>query len=197
MKKSTLGLIETYGFVGAVEALDVAAKVADIELMSCEFVRGGIVTILITGDVSSVKVAVETAEAAVNKLGVLRNTHVIAKADDGVWDILNIKNDLSNIYDESENDLFFNDAESIEKYEQEFENEDQKNCSDYKEEATFYNHNESFNTRDELERLKVPELRTMARGIKNIQLTKIEIKYSKKEQLIDSILMANRGRKDK
>lgn len=88
MKKSTLGLIETYGFIGAVEALDVAVKTANVQLVSCEFVKGGIVTILITGDVASVKAAVEASAIAVDRLGVLRNTHVIARAYDEVWDIL-------------------------------------------------------------------------------------------------------------
>lgn len=87
MKKSTLGFLETYGFVAAVEGLDVALKSANVELVSCEFISSGIVTVVITGDVSSVKAAVEAACAAIDRIGTLRNAHVIARADDQVLDM--------------------------------------------------------------------------------------------------------------
>lgn len=152
MKETTLGLIETYGLVGAVEALDTAAKVSKVRLLSCEFVKGGIVTIIITGDVASVNEAVDASSIAVGKLGVLRNTHVITRAHDSVWN------------------LFQND--SIE------EKPEEKN---------------PFYTRDILEVLKVTELRSTARSIKDITLTKKQIKYGKKEELIKAILINNEG----
>ncbi len=50
-----LGLIETYGFIGAIEAADVMLKVANISLLKLEKVRGGLVTITVEGDVGAVK----------------------------------------------------------------------------------------------------------------------------------------------
>ncbi|MBM7869094.1 microcompartment protein CcmL/EutN [Clostridium pascui] len=160
MKKSTLGLIETYGFIGAVEALDVALKTANVQLVSCEFVKGGIVTIVISGDVASVKAAVGASAIAVDRLGVLRNTHVIARAYDEVWDIL------------------------LGKKNPDKENKEVKSETKYK----FYI------SREELEKFKVTKLRTIARELKNISLTKKQIKFSKKEDLIEAILLANKRR---
>lgn len=160
MKESTLGLIETYGFIGAVEALDVALKTANVELVSCEFVKGGIVTILITGDVASVKAAVEASSIAVDRLGVLRNTHVIARAYDEVLNILQGRKKI----DEENRKMEVQDK------------------------------HKRYMSRDELEKFKVTKLRTIAREFKNISLTKKQIKFSKKEDLIEAILMANKRR---
>jgi len=198
MNEYTLGLIETYGFIGAVEALDVAVKAADVKLVSCELVKGGLVTILITGDVSSVKAAVEASTIAVNKLGVLRNTNVIARACDGVWDMLQDKEKI--VLEENELDetkvrldkksefevtkvfLSEEDAGNIEMI------EPQKRASKESKKVKEQAENKSYKTREELEKIKVTELRTMARELKINALTKKQIKYGKKEQLIESIL---------
>lgn len=228
---STLGLIETTGFIGAVEALDVAAKSASVELVSCEFVKGGIVTILITGEVGSVKAAVEAAAVAVDKLGVLRNTHVIARADEGVWDILQKKEVFEIIEDKNikeENNRNLVEEKDETKQTKEDENtevevtsinqsnlvEGKSTVEPTKEEISLEGgkENPSENLekdknqaitkkqlsdsmkREELEALKVTELRSLARQLReelNISLTKKQIKFSKKEQLIEAILKGN------
>ncbi|HFI0357258.1 TPA: BMC domain-containing protein [Streptococcus suis] len=78
-----LGLIETYGFIGAIEAADVMLKVANISLLKLEKVRGGLVTITVEGDVGAVKTAVEAGASAVQHLGVklLYGSHVIPRPD--------------------------------------------------------------------------------------------------------------------
>lgn len=78
-----LGLIETYGFIGAIEAADAMLKVANISLLKLEKVRGGLVTITVEGDVGAVKTAVEAGESAVQRLGVklLYGSHVIPRPD--------------------------------------------------------------------------------------------------------------------
>ncbi|MGK0468157.1 BMC domain-containing protein [Clostridium sp.] len=88
MNRGALGLIEVYGYLGAIEAADAALKAADVNLIGCEIVRGGLVTVKIEGDVSSVKAAVEAAEVAIIKLNVLVASHVIARPDLSVWDIV-------------------------------------------------------------------------------------------------------------
>jgi len=225
---STLGLIETTGFIGAVEALDVAAKSASVELVSCEFVKGGIVTILITGEVGSVKAAVEAAAIAVDKLGVLRNTHVIARADEGVWSILEKKETIEsfedkNITEEKQSTLveekqeikeakeddsargdvttldqssLVDDKSTIESTkEEEISLEDGKeNLEKDKNQAITKRQLSDSMKREELEALKVTELRSLARQLReelNISLTKKQIKFSKKEQLIEAILKGN------
>ncbi len=204
MKQSTLGLIETYGFIGAVEALDVAAKAANVELVSCEFVKGGIVTIIITGEVASVKASVEAAAIAVEKLGVLRSTHVIARAYDEVRDILkDVKSsDLVKEDEVNETGVGLTEIEdSVNETEVNLTEIEEDKISETEVDSTEIDLNEEFKdkiytTREELEGMKVTELRTIARGLQNIPLTKKQIKFSKKEQLIEEILKNNR-RQDK
>lgn len=88
MKSQALGMIETYGYIGAIEAADVCVKAASVELMGCEFIRGGLVTIHIRGDVASVKAAIDAAETAVVKIGELISTHVIPRPSSDVEKIL-------------------------------------------------------------------------------------------------------------
>lgn len=175
MKESTLGLIETYGFVGAVEALDSAAKAADIKLVDCEYVRGGIVTVLITGDVSAVKAAVEISAASVEKLGVLRNTHVIARACSEVLEMVHSSTVKS-----------FKEESPI-KITTEDEKKELVNLHNNKKKSSISTI-KVFKTKEELEAAKVTELRTMARKMGIKSLTKKQIKYGRKEQLIDAIL---------
>lgn len=88
--KEAIGLIETMGIIAAIEASDVMLKTSNIELVSKEIVKGGLVTVIIKGDVSAVKTAVDSAVAAVNKLGIglLMGSHVIPRPDRSVELIL-------------------------------------------------------------------------------------------------------------
>jgi microcompartment protein CcmL/EutN len=88
MYRGALGLIEVYGYLGAIEAADTALKTANVNLIGCEIVKGGLVTVKIQGDVSSVKAAVEAAEVAIKKLMISVVVHVIPRPDLSVWDII-------------------------------------------------------------------------------------------------------------
>jgi len=72
-----LGMIETKGFVGVVEASDAMCKAANVELIKRVEIGGGYVTTLVRGDVGSVKAAVEAGAAAAAKIGELVASHVI------------------------------------------------------------------------------------------------------------------------
>ncbi|MBI3194857.1 MAG: BMC domain-containing protein [Ignavibacteriae bacterium] len=76
-----LGLIETRGLVGAIEAADAMVKAAHIELIGKERVDAGFITIKIKGDVASVKAAVDAGAAAAQRVGELISTHVIPRPD--------------------------------------------------------------------------------------------------------------------
>lgn len=86
-----LGMIETRGMVGAIEAVDVACKTADVEVLNRHLVKGGIVTVEIVGDVGAVKVAVEAAAEAVKRLGVYMGSHVIPRPTEEVYNMLEKK----------------------------------------------------------------------------------------------------------
>lgn len=79
-----LGMIETIGLVGAIEAADVALKTAEVEIVNRHIVKGGIVTVELSGDVGAIKVAVEAGAEAAKKLGVFVSSHVIARPDEMV-----------------------------------------------------------------------------------------------------------------
>jgi len=75
----SLGLIETKGFTGAVEASDAMVKAASVDLVKTVQIGGGFITALVKGDVGSVKAAVEAGSEAANKVGELVGSHVIAR----------------------------------------------------------------------------------------------------------------------
>ena len=79
-----LGLIETKGFVGLVEASDAMCKAANVELIKRIEIGGGYVTTLVRGDVGSVKAAVEAGAAAAAKVGELVASHVIPAPHEGL-----------------------------------------------------------------------------------------------------------------
>lgn len=83
-----LGLIETYGFVAAVEACDASLKAANVSLQGVKFVRGGLVTAAFLGDVGAVKAAVDAGAAAASKVGTVLSTHVIPRPADGIDKIM-------------------------------------------------------------------------------------------------------------
>jgi len=72
-----LGMIETKGYVGLIEASDAMCKAASVELIKQIEIGGGFVTTLVRGDVGSVKAAVEAGAAAAGKVGELVSSHVI------------------------------------------------------------------------------------------------------------------------
>lgn len=83
-----LGLIETRGLVGAIEAADVMLKTANVRLIGKEIVRDGLVTVEIVGEVAAVKAAVEAGATAASRVGELVSQHVIPRPVDDIEDIL-------------------------------------------------------------------------------------------------------------
>jgi microcompartment protein CcmL/EutN len=78
-----LGMIETRGFVGMVEASDAMVKAANVVIVGWDKVDAGLVTVLVRGDVGSVKAATDAGAAAARKVGELVGVHVIPRpADD-------------------------------------------------------------------------------------------------------------------
>jgi ethanolamine utilization protein EutM len=76
---TALGMIETKGYVGSVEATDAMAKAANVELVKQIQTGGGFLTVLVKGDVGSVKAAVDAGAEAAGRVGELVSCHVIAR----------------------------------------------------------------------------------------------------------------------
>ncbi|MTI81608.1 MAG: ethanolamine utilization microcompartment protein EutM [Firmicutes bacterium] len=88
MQKEALGMIETKGLVGAIEAADAMVKAANVHLMGKEQVGGGLVTIMVRGDVGAVKAATDAGAAAAQRVGELISVHVIPRPHGDVEVIL-------------------------------------------------------------------------------------------------------------
>ena len=74
-----LGMIETKGFVGMVEAADAMVKAAKVDLVGYEKIGGGYVTAVVRGDVAAVKAATEAGARAAERVGELVSVHVIPR----------------------------------------------------------------------------------------------------------------------
>ncbi len=83
-----LGLIETKGLVGAIEAADAMVKTANVVLTGKEFIGAGYVTITVRGDVGAVKAATEAGAAAARRVGELVSVHVIPRLHEEAEKIL-------------------------------------------------------------------------------------------------------------
>ena len=79
MDTNSLGMIETKGLIGAIEAADAMVKSANVTLVGKEQVGGGLVTVMVRGDVGAVKAATDAGAAAAEKVGELISVHVIAR----------------------------------------------------------------------------------------------------------------------
>jgi ethanolamine utilization protein EutM len=75
-------MIETKGYVGSVEASDAMVKAANVSLTKSVSIGGGFITVLVRGDVGSVKAAVDAGSAAADKVGELVGSHIIARPHD-------------------------------------------------------------------------------------------------------------------
>ena len=76
---NALGMVETKGLVGAIEAADAMVKAANVQLVGKEQVGGGLVTVMVRGDVGAVKAATDAGAAAAEKVGELISVHVIPR----------------------------------------------------------------------------------------------------------------------
>ncbi len=85
-----LGMIETRGFVGMVEASDAMVKAAKVELVHYERIGGGYVTAIVRGDVAAVRAATEAGGAAASRVGELVSVHVIPRPHGNLEDVLPI-----------------------------------------------------------------------------------------------------------
>lgn len=86
-----LGMIEVYGYIAAIEALDSGLKAASVNLLDVTLVRGGLVTVLINGDVGAVKAAMDASKTAAERVGKVLSVHVIARPAGEIDKIVNPK----------------------------------------------------------------------------------------------------------
>jgi microcompartment protein CcmL/EutN len=79
MAADALGMVETKGLIGSVEAADAMVKTANVVLVGKEYIGAGLVTVLVRGDVGAVKAATDAGAAAARRVGELVSVHVIPR----------------------------------------------------------------------------------------------------------------------
>lgn len=186
-----LGLIEVNGYIAAIEAADTALKAANVTLLGVEKVTAGIVTVKVTGDVGAVKAAVEAAEVSTQSLGLLRNVHVIARVHDDVLKIIpEMNTETEDTLKQDTNTLkCINNIDSKEEKSEVITEEERRET----EEITCDKESQEENLKsNELEKkdyssMKVEELRKLVRSLKIPEITNKQIKFAKKDVLIDMI----------
>ncbi len=85
---NALGLVETKGLVGAIEAADAMVKSANVQLIGYEKIGSGLITVMVRGDVGAVKAAVDAGSAAASVVGEVKSSHVIPRPHSEVEAIL-------------------------------------------------------------------------------------------------------------
>lgn len=88
MALEALGMVETKGLIGSIEAADAMVKAANVVLVGKEYIGAGYVTVLVRGDVGAVKASTDAGAEAAAKVGELVSTHVIARPHEDVEALL-------------------------------------------------------------------------------------------------------------
>lgn len=184
-----LGLIELLGYVPAVVALDTALKTAEVSFQQISKIDKGIVSLTVTGDVSAVQAAMDAAAAAAEQVGQVLYVHVIPRPHDEVDEMLNpppaapqapqppSASDGSDDEPDSETAAELPQAETAQEVSAE---ESAELTADLKAQM------ENL-TLEVLEGMTVKELRTIARELNITNMSRKEIRFGKKEDLVASI----------
>lgn len=189
MKNKALGLIETYGYIGAIEAADTAVKAAYVELSAVEKVKGGLVTVQLLGDIGAVKAAVDAGVQKCKALGVYVSSHVIARPDSELYKIVPKLNSDEAIETIKEADK----PKEIIAFEDENAKEDEKiekaDKIEKDEKADKLETSEpEFKLPKHFYTMKVVLLRNYVRKLDNFPIPNKKIKFANKQQLIDGLI---------
>ena len=185
-----LGMIETRGLIGSIEAADAMLKAANVTLMNKTQVGGGLVTVMVRGDVGAVKAAVDAGAAAAERVGELISVHVIPRPAADVETILDsLKPDPPVIESPvSQEELAGSQTpEDIVVSEEPLASEEPEETEEgaAEEEETVHFDLASL-TDDDLRKMTVSKLRAVARKLET-GMSRKEIRFAKKEELIARI----------
>ena len=174
-----LGMIEVYGYLTAVEALDSALKAANVSRLGVEKVRGGLVTVLVEGDVGAVKAAMDASAAAAERVGTVISVHVIPRPADDVTRMLKGGKEPEEP----------TPPEPEKPSEPEISPEPDT-LSEPESEAVKAEEGEKAPqdvTVEEMQTMGVDALRRLARALEIKNMTRAEIRFAKKQELIQKI----------
>ena len=182
---NALGLIETRGLVASIEAADAMVKCANVELIGKVQVGGGIVTVMVQGDVGAVKASIDAGAEAAQRLGELISVHVIPRPSPEIEKIFfsPIKPKVFQVIEEKEN-LELKVEKSIETVFEENKIEDPKSLEDMDRLVQEKGIKEAIK---KIDNWNVSELRRFARLFKDLSISGREISKAKKKELVEEI----------
>lgn len=183
---NALGLVETIGYVAAIEALDVCLKSASVEVVGIQKVGQGIVTIEVSGDVGAVKSAVEAAKYAAEKVGVLRATHVIPRLHADVHDALFKKEDIKSVEEETVHEIEEKEIETEVEIKEIEDIQEEIEIDSVEVEVEEHNDKKDELEKPNLSNLSVKELKNLAKSLGSKKTYK-ELNALKKEELISLV----------
>ena len=183
-KIKALGMIEVYGRLGAIEALDACLKAAETVLTGMVKVGGGLSTVLVEGDVAAVKAAVDAGSAAAQRVSRVISVHVIPRPHPEVWEMLNVHRPSAPLDPEPEPEPKKPESEKP---------EPKKKLPEKKvpDEAKKEEVSQEDAGQAELEKMTVSALRRAARETEGFPMTKEEIKFAKKGELLTAFAKLN------
>ena len=183
-----LGMIEVYGYLTAVEALDSALKAANVSRLGVEKVRGGLVTVLVEGDVGAVKAAMDASAAAAERVGTVISVHVIPRPADDVTRMLKGGKEpeeptppTSPEPEEPSEPEISSEPDTLSEPEAPAEPESEPAKAEEAEKAP------QDVTLEEMQTMGVDALRRLARALEIKNMTRAEIRFAKKQELIQKI----------
>lgn len=187
---NALGMIETRGLVASIEAADAMVKAASVMLISKTHVGGGLVTVMVEGDVGAVKAATDAGAAAAERVGELISVHVIPRPAADVAHILDRRPEPK---PEPEPEPPAPEPEP-EPEVPEPEPEEAAHTEEMKEEQPEEAHAEKMDlselTPEALGKMTVAKLRIVARELGTTGMSRRDIRFAKKEDLIERITKA-------
>lgn len=163
-----LGLIETKGLVGAIEAADAMAKAADVTIIGKEKITAALVTIKIRGEVAAVRSALDAGAAAAQRIGQLVAVHIIPRPDDQIDPILTDEPQSASMPEDQSSDI-----------------EDDETEDDALDNGEVEHVDISQINIDELETLNVHRLRRLARGLDDFPIKGRDISKANRQVLIE------------
>ena len=184
MKNKALGMIETYGYLPSIEGADAALKAAKVELLKIEKTTGGLMTIYLIGDVSAVQSAVDAGSAAAGRVGQVVSTSVIPRMADQLDSI------VYSVTKDNEEELIKEEIveEIVEEVEEIQEVLEEKSDTIPERVVDFNGLEIDLSSEESLSSLRVTELRQLIRGIEAINMTNDQVKYGRKQELIDTLV---------
>ena len=206
MAVASLGMIETHGFLGAVVAADAALKAANVALEDLHITRGGLVTVLLTGDVAAVNASVDAGVASIERFNCLVSEHVIARMDRQTTTLTQPTQPTPTPPETTESESLPSTPEKGPSESQPtklqtevIQPDSASNPKDSKPKPTVakkitVNPDTWAKTRTDLEKMRVVDLRRQAYRMNIQTLTKKQIKMGNKRTLIQAILDDLQGR---